>query len=102
LHTEHTRQTDIGIERGFCDADVGIRGGQVVLRLADVGTPLEQRRWQSGGHVREQQRVDRSSARDRTGVASEQHADEILLLHDLSLELRDTGGGLRYCASACW
>src|ERR1700730_10824111 len=75
-------------ERGFGDADFGVRGNQHLLGFANVGTPLEQRGGQSGGHFRRKRLFcERASTRYALRILAYENADGIFFLSNLSLKV---------------
>ena len=71
----------------------------MLLRLAEVRPPLEERRRQPGRHRRHHRlRVHRGPARNRRRALAQKDADLILLRDDVALELRD--GCLRFTEGA--
>ena len=78
---------------GLCHADPRVCGYEVLLGLADVGTPFEQLRRQAGGHDGQYEVVEGLAPRDRSGIASKEHAQGVLLLADQFLEEGHGGQG---------
>src|SRR5437773_2669548 len=73
------------------DADVGVRRDQRLLRLLDVGAPLEELGRQTDGHLRGGRlALERYAARDVPGRPSEKGRELVLFGDDLALEVRDT------------
>ena len=71
----------------------GVGGDQVLLGGADIGTALQQRGGQPGGHLRGQLLLGEAAAADHAaGILAQQQVDLILGLLDLLLE---RGNGLR-------
>ena len=67
---------------------------ELLLRLADVGAPLEERRRQTGRHRwRQPERLELEPARDVAGRLSEQEAERVLRLCDVAFEPRDLSAG---------
>src|SRR5206468_11382799 len=79
---------------GLGRADVGIRRDKLLLGLRDVGAAFEERRWQADRHLWSMWLIgQRSAARHAPRNRPQQRADEVLLLLDLTLEIRDLRGG---------
>ena len=94
FQAEQRGETDVGKVRSLGHADVGVGGDEILLGLTDVGSALQQRCRQTVGHRGEEQGVDVASPRNQAGIVTEQDADEVLLLRDLTLELGHPGQGL--------
>src|SRR5438309_484103 len=72
------------------DADIGVCRYQRLLRLLDVGAPLEELGRQTDGHLRGRRfTLERRAARNVTGRPSEKGRELVLFGDDLSLEVRD-------------
>jgi hypothetical protein len=73
-------------------ADVRGAGGEQLLGHADVGTPVEQLGGKSRGNGRRDLLLlDRAPARDRAGVAAQQHAQLVLLERGKALQVGKHG-----------
>ena len=76
-------------ELGSRDADLRIGGDERLLRLLNIGTPLQQLRGHAGGRI-----LGRRSERrwicmdDGAGILAEEQAQRIFLLLNLLLQLR--------------
>ncbi len=78
----------------FGNADVGIGRNKVLFRAADVGTPLQQRRRQSGGNLRHVRLFRHfQAAHNRAGVLTEKNTNVILRLLDQLVQ----ADGLCFC-----
>src|SRR6202171_3450797 len=94
FQAEQRGEADVGKVCSLGHANVGVGGDEILLGLTDVGSALEQRCRQTVWHRGEEQGVDVSSPRNQGGMVTEQYADEVLLLRDLTLELGHPGHGL--------
>ena len=84
------RQRDLRVEQRRGDADLRVRGDELLLGLPDVRAPCHEvrrqaRRQRGCGDLR----VERAPALDRSRILSEQNIDEVLGLFDLALHLGD-------------
>ena len=81
---------DLRIEQCRGDADLRVRGNQLLLGLLNVRPPQEEVQRQARGQRRGGDLlVEWTPALDRARILSEQDADEVLLLLDLALDVRD-------------
>ena len=70
------------------DADIRRGGGQVLLRHQNIGSPLEEIRWKTGRDLWWHDLLGEArAARDAHRPVSEEHAEQILFLHRLLLEI---------------
>src|SRR2546422_8254587 len=68
---------------------------ELLLGLAEVGAPLEERRRQSGRHRwHDRLLVHRLATRNRAGNCAQQDADLVFFGDDIALQLRDVGLGV--------
>ncbi len=90
LAAQKSAQADLREVGSFGDADVGVRGDQILFGRADIGTPFKQRRWESCRHLRWKLLFGQgSSPLDRPGIPSEQQTDLVFCLLDLLLQSWD-------------
>src|SRR5499433_3219015 len=93
--SEKAGKAQLWEEQRLRHADLGVGGHQLLLDAEQIRAPLQQRGGQASGHGGHRRLGEEwLAARHGTGIASEQDADLILLGGDLTLDLRDGGGGL--------
>ena len=77
---------------GLGDADLGVGRYEVLLGLADVGTPFEKIGRKPGGYGRQPQLIDRNCpVGRRAGIAAQERIQGVFLLGDGLLEGGDGG-----------
>jgi hypothetical protein len=84
-------------EIGTHDTDIGVARHERLFGFDDIRSALQQRRREPSRHLGNQRLIcERSATRNRTGIVALQHANQVLLLLRLALQIDNCRRGAKY------